>query len=176
MKNETSISAQFGVTQQEMAMLLGVSRSLWSLYELGKRDLPLSATLLLNDLMTKTRDHQSIKKSEPATTSTHMLLRFERLLQENGYQLHIINRKIAALGKKQTTQLNLQQLSGLLQGREHSRSSATVSDAVTARASIAAKTCLSDELAVQQHRREVLAFEKQLLESKLEALRQDAEK
>lgn len=40
-----------GLTQEEMASLLGVSRSLWSLYELGKRQLPFKASQRLAELL-----------------------------------------------------------------------------------------------------------------------------
>ena len=50
MKN--NISASLGLKQQELAQLLQVSRSQLSLYELGKRSLPLPAIEKLSTLLT----------------------------------------------------------------------------------------------------------------------------
>jgi len=43
MKNATTIKSLLGFTQEETAVLLGVSRGQWSMYVAGKRDLPSDA-------------------------------------------------------------------------------------------------------------------------------------
>jgi len=43
MKNATTIKSLLGFTQEETAILLGVSRGQWSMYVAGKRDLPSDA-------------------------------------------------------------------------------------------------------------------------------------
>ncbi len=78
MKKDHAISTYLGITQLELAMLLGVSRSQFSMFELGKRDLPLHAMQLLGEtahLYTIARSRRQKRaarqaKSQLATTRT----------------------------------------------------------------------------------------------------------
>lgn len=51
MGQDKKISALLGMRQEEMAMLLGVNKSQWSMYEIGQRDLPLNAQLKLAEML-----------------------------------------------------------------------------------------------------------------------------
>lgn len=59
MKN---ISALLGLTQEELASILGVSRGLLSMYEIGKRNLPLEAKNKLSVLLQKQKELQANEK------------------------------------------------------------------------------------------------------------------
>ena len=62
MKKERNVSSLLGVNQQDAAMLLGVSRSLWSMYELGRRDISLPVKQLLAELLTYVQSGMKKKK------------------------------------------------------------------------------------------------------------------
>jgi transcriptional regulator with XRE-family HTH domain len=51
MKNSTRLQELLGVKQEDMAMLLQVTRTQWSMYVLGKRNLPVGAKLKLAALL-----------------------------------------------------------------------------------------------------------------------------
>jgi len=51
MRKETTRSLLFGLTQENMAMILRVPRSLWSHYERNRRDLPNNGNLWVQDMI-----------------------------------------------------------------------------------------------------------------------------
>ena len=171
MKNEDSISASLGVTHGEMAMLLGISRSLWTLFEQGKRALPLAATVKLTELLAHKQAAKDVVKPSPRVSQTNTK-QFESLLRKTEYQLMSISRKISATEKKQSAQRGVQLLSAYLSDGDKGTSKAVLANAIAGRARQAAGNDVSDALSLLQYRQEVLEFEKQLIESKLRALRE----
>ena len=60
MKDRSDIKTILGLTQIEMGMLLGVSRSMWTMFKSGKRNIPLASKELLGYYMdTVTRNKPS---------------------------------------------------------------------------------------------------------------------
>lgn len=165
MKKQTSISAELGITHQDMAMLLGVSRSLWSLYETGKRELPTAALLKLSELQ-RHISADAAKITQPVLLDRTRKV-FEDLLKETEHRLYMLERKIAATEKKERAQTNLVHFSKILTDREHSKSGALATDAIAAKATLAERSKMSETLLLLQHRKEVLELEKKLLKSKL---------
>ncbi|MEO7584690.1 MAG: helix-turn-helix domain-containing protein [Ferruginibacter sp.] len=51
MNASKEIRQKFGLSQEQMAQYLSVSRSLLSLHEIGKRDLPTAAMVKLSELL-----------------------------------------------------------------------------------------------------------------------------
>ena len=81
----TSIAKSLGMKQREMAQILGVHPSLYSMFECGKRTLPLAAMQLLSELL------QCNEQSAPADqtngkTNQQVQNEIQRLLRENEYQ------------------------------------------------------------------------------------------
>ena len=60
MKIKDEIKAVMGLTQGEMAMLLGISESQWSMYKSSQRDLPLVAKLRLFSLMREVKNTKEV--------------------------------------------------------------------------------------------------------------------
>ncbi len=60
MKDRSDIKTILGLTQNEMGMLLGTSRSIWSMFKSGQRDIPLAAKEQLANLM-----DASVKRKKP---------------------------------------------------------------------------------------------------------------
>jgi len=102
MKNKASIKTLLGLSQNEMAMLLGITRSQWSMYELGQRDLPTEAMVLLAEMLKYVEEAKQSDRVLPeiqqqkAGKKEHL----ERLLRENEYQQLIMAKKITAMQKK----------------------------------------------------------------------------
>lgn len=87
--------SMFGLTQQEIAMLINVSRSHWSHYEGNRRSLPSAAGLRLDEikrymLLPEAKASENLSKFENGHTKRVI----EKRLEENEYQLERLNRKI----------------------------------------------------------------------------------
>lgn len=121
MKRGSNPRVLLGLTQDEMAMLLNVSRSHWSMYELGKRELPTSALLILADIMayTETVAGKTAPKTEHVVRQEETLVEaLTKLLKENLYQQEHVARKLAALEQKQEAQLKTQLLVDYLKAKK----------------------------------------------------------
>lgn len=62
MQKGVNIREQLGVTQEELALLLKVTRSQLSMYELGKRDLPIAAKKQLAELLLYVKEQSTTQK------------------------------------------------------------------------------------------------------------------
>lgn len=62
MKATNSLKSNLGLTQEEVALYLGVTRSQWSMYCIGKRKLPTEAIQKLTHLLRFSQNYISIKK------------------------------------------------------------------------------------------------------------------
>lgn len=175
MKKDHAISTYLGITQQEMAMLLAVSRNQFSMFELGKRDLPLPAKQLLGEMLTYIQSPEVAAKSALPDTPKASLPQLERLQRENQYQQLLTERKIAEATKKLQAQTRLLQLSAFLSIRKGSSATAIKFPTVLARkTSKATEAPLLELIVEQQLRKELLELENLLLESRLLKLRSDA--
>lgn len=116
MKRAQSITELLGFTQAELALVLNVTRSQFSKYELGTRDLPLAAKQLLAELLQHVLVHNEIAKTPPQIVhqQTKKQLQLERLLKENEYQLLVVARKIASIEKKYNHKLRALQVVAFL--------------------------------------------------------------
>ena len=101
MKKENTIRQMLGMTQEKIAMLLGISRSQWAMFELGKRNLPAAAQQLLAELLTHVQSPETAKSiTQPAKQEGKEQKIIENALLENQYQLLLVSREITALEKK----------------------------------------------------------------------------
>jgi transcriptional regulator with XRE-family HTH domain len=101
MKNRLELRLALGMSQYEMAEMLNVSRTLFSMYEIGKRNLPLSALQMLGELqehLQASHERQSRQAKDAATNIRKKEL--ERLLKDNLLAYHTLERKKDLLIKK----------------------------------------------------------------------------
>ncbi|MFM9989226.1 helix-turn-helix domain-containing protein [Flavobacterium sp.] len=100
MKDTTTIKNLIGLSQEEMAMLLGITESQWSMYKSGKRDIPLAAkqqlaALLSNTQQAKSVSPESIKMAEKEKKSEKEWLKREYKAIDHKQQY--LERKIIAI-------------------------------------------------------------------------------
>lgn len=116
-KSKSEIREQLGLSQREIAMLLQISVSRWSMYESGLRELPGQAIELLAGL-TK---HNA---SKPATAQTNrpdykaQLEQLDKLIRENQYQQLKLSATSATRQKKLETEFKRKQLQEFLKSNK----------------------------------------------------------
>ena len=170
MKHKNNIRTTLGLKQEELAQLLQVSRSQLSLYELGKRSLPLQALekMAIMLQLSQKKVPKSEKKKSNAIEEQKLL---QNLLLKNSHQQLIIERKIKAFEKKQNA---LETSKKLISYLENEESKPNKSEMVILK-SIATKTENSilknsaTKLLELQLKKEVLVFEGNLLREKLKS-------
>jgi len=176
MKREHPIRTMLGLKQEDIALLLGVSRPHWGMVETGKRDLPLHANQLLGQIVLKLNKSETVSKLQQTAQHLATKQKFEKLQHENTFQILHLEREIAASIKKQGREMRLLQLSDLLNGFENKKPfQAGMVSVISAKASGADDAVVAAVLAEQEHRMELLQFEKTLLESKLKKLESEIE-
>ena len=100
MKDTTTIKNLLGLSQEEMAMLLGITESQWSMFKSGKRDIPLAAkqqlaALLSNTQQAKSVSPESIKIAEKEKKSQKKWLQQE--YEAVHHKQQYLDRKISAM-------------------------------------------------------------------------------
>ena len=120
MKKSSSVRALLGLTQEDMALLLKITRSQLSMYELGKRDLPLAAKLQLAEMLKHVQE--TVAKS--GANLPHIKLqevkkekKVAELLLTNKYKQLVLDKKIKAIEKKYATYLAAMRLVGYLENQ-----------------------------------------------------------
>ena len=174
MKKENAFRKLLGITQDDMALLLRVSRSQWSMYELGKRDLPAPNMILLAQLLEHLNKTSLSNKALPEPKNdknTVMLL--EQLQSKNEYQQMLISKKIAAAERKYIKSVRQLQVADFLARRQTNKQEANDAFLKTI-AGKASKALEEDGLAIliqYKLKQELLIHEEQLLQSNLLKLR-----
>ncbi|UPT69785.1 MAG: helix-turn-helix domain-containing protein [Flavobacterium sp. JAD_PAG50586_2] len=110
MKAKETISTLLGLKQEQVAMLLQVSRSKWSMYELGLRSLPAASMEILAELLAIIETAEEINMQPSAEERKEHLATIEKQIKENIYQQRSIADKISALEIKQKALLRVSHL------------------------------------------------------------------
>lgn len=112
MKKRYNLRELLGLTQKELASVLKISRVQLAMYEIGKRDLPLSAMKLLAEML----QHMQTLENEASERTANKELpiseedQLKKLLKENEYQQSLIDRQVKAIEKKYNTKLKVLRL------------------------------------------------------------------
>ena len=113
MKKEISIREQLGLTQEDMALYLQVSRGQLALYETHKRDLPTNALLKLVEIevfLSQTNTEIGIDRTHLKPQKEKMLLVLERLAVVYQHKQLIVERKLESIKKNYNKGLVLLQV------------------------------------------------------------------
>ena len=168
MKN--NISTSLGLKQQELAQLLQVSRSQLSLYELGKRSLPIHAmeklTIMLA-LAQKGKVKSEIKKS----ISNEEQNVLKKILLKNNHQQLLVERKIKALEKKQNALVTSKKLIAHLLKNEGkiNKNELVVLKSIEVKLKKQEIEKYNTALLQLEIKKEVLVFEEKVLQKKLQS-------
>ena len=168
MRKEAAICAMLGLNQHDIAMLLGVSRSQWAMYETGKRGLPSAATQLLAVLLTHVQPALIKGKRIPEVDQpVKRQQQLERLLRENEYQQMAVERKLAAARKKQQSTARLLQLVLFLNNNSKEIGENLPVNEISRKANRVLDADHSADLIKMEIQLDILEIEKIYLESKL---------
>lgn len=169
-KKDTSRSF-LGLTQQEIALLLKVTRSQWSHYEASTRSLPNGAGIRFLEMLsymilpeTEALRHASMLKHEESKTKPTV----QKRLKKTEYQLMVISRKIADVQEKFEKYSKSVQLMDFLNSPEEVKKAASLKalSSITSRA-LANYTESKSELRLLQLDQKLLLQEKLVLEEEL---------
>ncbi len=165
MQSKTNYTALLGVTQLELAMLLGVSRPLVALFESGKKSLPATAMMLLAQMLEKV---QTAEKATQAATQdqSEAKLHLDKLLADNAFKQLLVARKIEALQNKIAAGWRRAQLIDFLDAQRLDGKDKR--GLLTQKNQKPAKVGNTTQLADLQMQQELLAYEAQLLLTRLE--------
>ncbi|NHM08040.1 helix-turn-helix transcriptional regulator [Flavobacterium sp. CYK-4] len=169
MKKENPIRHLLGVTQLEAAMLLGISRSQWSMFESGKRDLPLPAQQLLAEMLAFVQSAEQ-QPERRAHARAQQIANVELKLRELAFQQMRLQREIVKIEREAQWQARRELLEDFLVQRQHSKSTPVVVRVVLFTGNKIATEVLLAQIEKQKHRNELLELEKLLLESQLRKL------
>lgn len=90
-----------GLLQEEIALLLGVTRSQWSMYSIGKRGLPVEATLKLHALLQHLQNNDSIKSNRSFLEQENKLSenKLRKKLFDLEFKVYLLDKKIKEIDK-----------------------------------------------------------------------------
>lgn len=95
METKDSIRKVLGVTQEEVAMLLRITKSQLGMYETGQRDLPIKAKLKLVAMWQYVHNKQEIQLPPPDIKVIHAkIIKIEQQLVINEHKQLLLERKI----------------------------------------------------------------------------------
>ncbi|UPT71194.1 MAG: helix-turn-helix transcriptional regulator [Flavobacterium sp. JAD_PAG50586_2] len=98
-----NIRELLGASQEEMAVLLKISRAQWSMFESGKRDLPFEAKKQFAEMLTyvqSAKEKAAKKKPESAQPNERTARKLKLSLLTNLNRQRIVSKKISDLQKK----------------------------------------------------------------------------
>ena len=168
MRKVNDIRTLLGISQENLAFLLQVSRSQIAMFELGKRSLPLPALeklAMMLQLSQKDAPKSEEKKSD--TIKEQKLL--QKLLLKNSHQQLLVERKIKAFEKKQNALETSKKLISFLVNDEFNsmKSDFALLKSISSKTENSITKNSATKLLELQIKKEVLAFEEELLREKM---------
>lgn len=157
-----------GVTQEDLALLLQVSRSQLSLFEIGKRDLPAAAKLKLAEMLSYSQN--SFKRKETTIATTIQENEKEKIIKDflfvNLRKQRAVKKKIASLEKKQQNSIAALHLAEFLNTSESKNPSYILADGIELKAKNNLEKNNLKEIYKLQIKLELLEIEEKHLKSK----------
>lgn len=168
MKKDIIFNKPLLLTQEETAMLLGITRTQWIMYSSGQRGLPARARLKFEKLLQGTNEAFLAKREKFAKVvaqESEIQKELETLLQENTFRQLQIQRKLTRMEAQFEAALNTLQF---VQHYPSDEKSKTLIQVLEIKAN---RVLDKNKLAPQEVHRiklAVLTYEKKLLEKKLQ--------
>ena len=169
-KMKNNISTSLGFKQEELAQLLQVSRSQLSLYELGKRSLPVHAMEKLA-VMLALAQKKAVKSEVKKRISVKEQNFLKKLLLKNNHQQLLVERKIKALEKKQNALATSKKLIAHLLKNESKmkKNELAVLKSIEIKSKKQEIEKYNTALLQLEIKKEVLVFEEKVLQKKLQS-------
>ena len=170
-KMKNNISTSLGLKQEELAQLLQVSRSQLSLYELGKRSLPVHAMEKLA-VMLALAQKKAVKSEVKKSISVKEQNFLKKLLLKNNHQQLLVERKIKALEKKQNALATSKKLIAHLLKNEGkiNKNELVVLKSIEVKLKKQEIEKYNTALLQLEIKKEVLVFEEKVLQKKLQSI------
>ncbi|WP_395632697.1 hypothetical protein [Flavobacterium sp.] len=164
-----------GLTQSQIASLLKVSRSLWSMYERKDRYLSDSASSVLNEMLVyaQSAEAKTAPKTEQQLEQAAALQEaLKEMLDENEFQREHVSRKLAPLEKKYQAQCNALPLLAYLKAKDPNADEREIKllEIITSLVTRGVTTKMIIQMSKWQIKLEQLQAEKQWLEERLKIM------
>ena len=121
MGKDKTIRSSLLLSQEEIALLLGIKRSVWSMYEGGLRDLPTAAVLKLASLTIHANNLSKIPKKELPYQKKQEAAKQKMLLKQienNRFEQFQLERKLNEMERKYNKAVNTIQFVRVLKEKE----------------------------------------------------------
>lgn len=166
------VSALLGISQENLAILLQVSRSQFAMFESGKRSLPVPAMEKLAVMLTHSQK-KSIKSEVKKNNAVEEQKLLNKLLLKNSHQQLIVERKIKAFVKKQTAKEASKKIISHLLKEESKTNKSEIAflKSIASKTENSTTTNSSTKLFELQLKKEVLVFEGELLQEKMKEIK-----
>lgn len=170
MEHTKNIAALLGMSHDDMAQVLGITRSQWSMFEAGQRPLKIEAlqtlTLLLSSL-------QSQEKQTGETTTAEelrlVLQRLQSLQDKNQMEIKKTRALLSPLQKKTGAGVQLLRLARVLDQDMDNKTAIRGREIILKKAVKVAdrQVSIAADLAQYQHQLEILEMEARILSKKI---------
>lgn len=164
MKKQLTIREQLGLKQEELALLLQVTRSQLSLYEIGKRKLPAHAIAKLATLLSFAQSKSETEELEAKNEPTERGL-LKRLLIKNQHQQLLVEKKLQALQKKENAAKASNKIVNHLIEQAKTKKEMKLIESLALKKKYENNV---ESIVLLQIKKEVLAFEEKIIKKRLE--------
>ena len=166
MKNKNNIRALTGMSQENLALLLQVSRSQIAMFESGKRNLPIQAMEKLALLLTLSQKESTTTETKK-TTRTQEQEFLQNCIVKNNHQQLLVARKITSFIKKQERIAVLEKMSRLIMQEEKNLKNYDLSLLKYRATKNQTQPNFNTQLVALQLKKKVLEYEEQLIKEQL---------
>ena len=137
MEKKDTLKSLLGIGQEQIAVLLGITRSQWAMYEIGKRNLPLHAALELTKIL-----HYMQRNDFKSIETLHFVKEEEEKIPEllkkevqlNRYKVMALDKKIETAQKLRDQSLTALRLAEYLDNHANNERAAIMNTPIRSRA------------------------------------------
>ena len=166
MKNKNNIRALTGMSQENLALLLQVSRSQIATFESGKRNLPIQAMEKLALLLTLSQKESTTTETKKATRTQEQEF-LQNCIVKNKHQQLLVARKITSFIKKQERIAVLEKMNRLIMQEEKNLKNYDLSLLKYSTTKNQTQPNFNTQLVALQLKKKVLEYEEQLIKEQL---------